>query len=66
MITAKAPHYGREKVDELIAKIESEAEHVLNNGIDPVTIIMSASDVYILADMLYEMDRHLPDFFEEF
>lgn len=58
------PLYGRKKVDELIKKIADEAEHAVKNGVDPVTISMPASDVRILANMLWEMDKHLPDFFE--
>lgn len=60
-----APRYGRKKANELIRRMSNEASESVRLDCDPVEIKMSQRDVKILANMLYEMDRHLPDFFEE-
>ena len=70
MTYISAPPYGRKKADELIERVIDAAQDVVNdrgNGkeVTVVTLTLSADDLITLANMLYEMDRHLPDFFEE-
>lgn len=61
----KAPEYNRAKVDEILGVIRTLAEFTEDHpGIVNVKINLSSDDLLILNDMLYEMDRHLPDFFE--
>jgi len=60
----KVPEYGRKKVDEIIKLISDVAEASVRLETGAVRLHMSNDDILILADMLYEMDKHLPDFFE--
>jgi hypothetical protein len=53
-----APHYGRKKAEELINQIQAQAEA-------KQALQLTVEDTIVLADMLFEMDKHLPDFFEE-
>jgi hypothetical protein len=53
-----APRYGRKKAEQLINTVQQMAEH-------KQALQLTPEDTVILADMLFEMDKHLPDFFEE-
>jgi hypothetical protein len=61
----KIPRYGRKKVDEIMKTISDVAEQVAVQDVDGVRLHLSKEQFLILNDMLKEMDRHLPDFFEE-
>lgn len=60
----KVPTYGREKADELIKLIGVMAQTAAENNASTVQLNLDADDLLVLSDMLQEMDRHLPDFFE--
>lgn len=60
----EVPKYGRKKVDELITLVGSLADTATADQ-RTVAVSLPTNDFIILADMLREMDRHLPDFFEE-
>jgi hypothetical protein len=60
------PKYGRKKVDALLRIISNLAEDTkAEPNIHQVTMTLPSSDFLVLNDMLREMDRHLPDFFED-
>lgn len=51
------PGYTRERVDQIMDKVKFAA--VTGSASN-----LAKEDLLVLHDMLYEMDRHLPDFFE--
>lgn len=51
------PDYTRERVDQIMDKVRFAA--VTGSASN-----LAKEDLLVLHDMLYEMDRHLPDFFE--
>ncbi len=61
----KVPEYGREKVDEIMGIIRRLAEESEEDeSVIRVRIELPVKDLLVLNDMLKEMDRHLPDFFD--
>jgi hypothetical protein len=62
----KPPEYGRTKVDVVIEAVGIAAEQMESAPeFSTVTLTLTRENLLILNDMLYEMDRHLPDFFED-
>lgn len=51
-------NYGRQTADRIIKQVRKASEK-------DKALLLQGRDLEILSDMLYEMDRHLPDFFEE-
>jgi hypothetical protein len=62
----KVPAYGRKKVDELMGLISNLADQAkADRNVTSAQLMLSVDNFLILDNMLEEMDRHLPDFFED-